>query len=108
VLPFRLSRPPSPQWARHFVPTWENPPRSATQHRAKLARVEGDRIIVDGTTVEEVARFHRDTLKIVLAKVNDDIAEMERRSRRLAEDEAERQRQRRQAVLDAAKHITFD
>jgi hypothetical protein len=62
-----------------------------------MARVEGDRIILDGTTVEEVARFHRDTLTIVLAKVNDDIAEMGRRSRRLAEDEAERQRQHRQA-----------
>jgi hypothetical protein len=108
VVPFRLSRPPSPQWACHFVQTWENPPSSTTQHRAKIARVEGDRIILDGTTVEEVARFHPDTLKIVLAKVNDDIAEMERRSRRLAEDEAERQRQHRQAVLDAAKHITFD
>jgi hypothetical protein len=103
VVRFRLSRPPWPRWGRHFVQTRENPPSFTTQHRAKIARVEGDRVILDGTTVEEVARFHRDTVKIVLAKANDDIAEMERRSRRLAEDEAERQRQHRQAVLASDK-----
>ena len=78
------------------------------RHRPGIARVEGDRIILDGTTVEEVAEGHRKTLKVVVAKVNQDVEEWERRRRRAAEDEAERQRQHRQAVEDAAKRISFD
>jgi hypothetical protein len=108
VVPFRLSRPPSPQWAHHFVQAWESPPSSTTQHRAKIARVDGDRIILDGTTFEEVAEVHRETLKNVIAKVNLDVAEWERRQRTAAEEEAERQRQHHQAVLDAARRISFD
>jgi TIR domain len=108
AVPFQLSRPATDQWARQFVETWNHPPRYSTRHRPRIARVEGDRIILDGTTVEEVAEVHRETLKVVVAKVNQDVAEWERRQCRAAEEEAERQRQHRQAVLDAAKRISFD
>jgi hypothetical protein len=70
--------------------------------------VEDDRIILDGTTVEEVADAHRHTLKVVIEKVNRDIEEWERSQRRVAEEEAERQHRHRQAVEDAAKRISFD
>jgi hypothetical protein len=108
AVPFQLSRPPTPRWADHFVQTWDHPPSYTTRHRPKIARVAGDRIILDGTTVEEIAEIHRDTLKVVVAKVNQDIENWERAQHRAAEEEAERQRLRRQAVLDAAKKISFD
>jgi hypothetical protein len=108
AVPFQLSRPPTPQWADHFVQTWDHPPSYRTLHRPKIARVARDRIILDGTTVEEVAEVHRDTLKVVVAKVNQDIENWERAQHRAAEEEAERQRLHRQAVLDAAKKISFD
>jgi hypothetical protein len=108
AVPFQLSRRPSPEWADHFVQTWKNPPSYSTRHRPGIARVEGDRIILDGTTVEEVAEVHRDTLKAVVEKVNRDVEEWEQRQRRGAEEEAERQRLHRQAVEDAAKRINFD
>jgi len=107
-VPFQLSRRPSAEWANHFVQTWNYPPICSTRHRPRIARVEGDRIILDGTTVEEVADVHRSTLKTVIEKVNRDVEEWEQRRRGAAEEEAERQRRHRQAVEDAAKRISFD
>ena len=107
-VPFQLSRRPSADWARHFVQTWDRPPSFSTRHRPGIARVEGDRVILDGTTVEEVEQVHRDTLKVVLDKVNKDIAEHEARQRRLEEERAEQLRQHEKSVRDAAKRMTFD
>jgi hypothetical protein len=107
-VPFQLSRRPSADWARHFVQTWDHPPSYSTMHRPGIARVEGDRVILDGTTVEEVEKVHRDTLKAVLEKVNKDIAEHEAKQKRLEEERAERLRQHEQSVLEAAKRMNFD
>ena len=54
-------------------------------HRPGIARVSGDRIILDGTTIEEVERYHQETLLAVLDRVNQLIAEHEERKRREAE-----------------------
>ncbi len=88
AVPFQLSRRPTPSWADHFVQTWNNPPSYSTRHRPRIARVEGDRIILDGTTVEELAEVHRSTLRVVVARVNQDIEEWERTQHRAAEEEA--------------------
>jgi hypothetical protein len=77
-------------------------------HRPGIARIEGDRIILDGTTVEEVEKTHRDTLKVVLDKVNQDVAEHEARLRREEQRRADELRQHKQSVEDAAKKISFD
>ncbi len=108
AVPFQLSRRPSTEWIEHFIRTWERPPSWSTRHRPGIARVEGDRLILDGTTIEEVADVHRDTLKVVLEKVNQDIAEHEQRQRQLADRQAEELRQHKQSVEDAAKKISFD
>jgi hypothetical protein len=108
AVPFQLSRTPSRDWAEHFVQTWDRPPSFSTMHRPGIARIEGDRIILDGTTVEEVEKTHRDTLKVVLDKVNQDIAEHEARLRREEQRRADELRQHKQSVEDAAKKISFD
>jgi transcriptional regulator with XRE-family HTH domain len=107
-VPFQLSRRPAATWAEHFVRTWDNPPSFSTMHRPGIARVEGDRIILDGTTVEEVEKFHRDTLKTVVERVNGDVAEHEAKEGRAEEERAKRLRQHEQSVRDAAKRISFD
>ncbi len=107
-VPLRLNRTPSARWARIFPPVWDHPPQFTTMHRPGIASVSGDRIILDGTTLEEVERYHAATLRLVIPKVNAQVA---------AEDEAERvQRERAEAenhthddaVREAAKRITFD
>ena len=73
-VPIRLSRRPTTEWAKLFVQVWDNPPSYSTMHRPGIASAVGDRIILDGTTVEEIEEYHRDTLKAVVERVNQLVA----------------------------------
>lgn len=53
------------EWAQLFVETWNYPPRFTNMHRPGIARIQGDRGILDGTTVDEIEKHHRETLKVV-------------------------------------------
>jgi hypothetical protein len=70
AVPFTLSAVPNPEWRRLFGPIWTMPPRWSKMHRPGIARVAGDRIILDGTTIEEVEKFHFETLQLVVAVTN--------------------------------------
>ena len=107
-IPLRLSRRPSSIWASHFVETWNRPPRWTTMHRPGIASVSGDTVILDGTTMEELERYHVETLRHVLQKVNADMGEHERKERARAEREAKRQRGHDETVRDIAGRIEFD
>ena len=107
-VPLRLSRRPSVEWARLFEHTWDHPPRFDTMHRPGIVAVRGDRVILDGTTIEEVERHHRETLVLVLDKVNREIAEHEEAQRRRAEAERQRSEEHRRSVDEAAKRLRFD
>ena len=108
AVPFRLSRTPSHAWAELFVATWDRPPSWTSMHRPGIARVSGDKVILDGTTVEEVEKVHRTTLKVVVDRVNELITEMEDESRRIAERERQQREEHDRAVRDAASRISFD
>jgi len=108
TVPFQFSRRPSAEWCRDFIETWNNPPSFSTMHRPHIARIEGDRLILEGTTVEEVEKYHCDTLKVVLDKVNTDVEEYEARKRRERERRSEQLRQHRHSVEEVAKRIRFD
>ncbi len=108
AVPFQLSRVPSGEWKEHFIATWNRPPSWSTRHRPGIVRFDGDRLVLDGTTIDEVADVHRETLKGVLDKVNQDMAEHQRRQRQIAERKAEELRQHKKSVEDAAKRISFE
>lgn len=61
-IPFRLSRKPSDLWCEIFLHKWEMPSCFTSMHRPEIASVHEDKIILDGTTIEEVEKYHRDTL----------------------------------------------
>jgi sRNA-binding protein len=107
-IPLRLSRQPSIAWARHFVETWNRPPRFTTMHRPGIARVSGDTVILDGTTMEELERYHVDTLRHVIAKVNTDVAAHEAREQERAVREAERARQHDETVRKVSERLSFE
>jgi sRNA-binding protein len=77
-------------------------------HRPGIASVSGDSIVLDGTTMEELERYHVETLRHVLAKVNTDIAAHERQERARAEREAEAKRQHEESVREVAARLKFD
>lgn len=106
-VPFRLSRTPSSLWKRLFIQIWDMPPRWSTMHRPGIASVSGDKIILDGTTIEEVRDVHRETLVLCADKAN----ELESQYLDQQRKEEERKRMRREEhksnVIRVAGDITF-
>lgn len=69
-IPFRLTKRPSDLWCKLFVATWNKPPRFTSMHRPGIASVYGDKIILNGTTIEEVRDYHRETLILCVDEAN--------------------------------------
>lgn len=70
-IPFRLSGFPSPEWSEYFIHSWNYPSSFTTMHRPGIASVRGDKIILNGTTIEEVQNYHRKTLIEAVKKANE-------------------------------------
>ena len=107
-IPFQLSRRPSAPWAERFIAHWNHPPRWTSMHRPGIASVSGDRVYLDGTTMEEVERYHRDTLKLAIQETNREIDEHELQQRAAAERARREREDHERAVREAAQRIKFD
>jgi hypothetical protein len=107
-IPFKLNRTPPHEWAELFVQTWDRPPQFTTRHRPGIAGVEGDRIILTRTTIEEVKDAHRDTLKIVVDTVNKEIEQRDRVRRTAEEAQRQREEEHRANVRKIADDIRFE
>jgi hypothetical protein len=107
-VPFQLSRRPPSDWSELFVHYWDRPPSFTTMHRPGIASVQGDQVILDGTTIEEVQKFHRDTLILACNEANKAYADL--LARRAAEEERELKKleHHRRTVEDIADKIHFD
>ena len=92
-IPFRLSRRPSELWIKIFLQKWEMPSCFTSMHRPEIASVYDDKIILDGTTKEEVEKYHKATLELCISETNEEekkIIDIEQRKRKKAEEEAEK------------------
>jgi hypothetical protein len=107
-VPFELSRKPDHQWAKLFVENWNHPPSYTSMHRPGIASVVGDKVVLDGTSLDEVKRYHRDTLKLALEVTNREYNESKSRQRDLEERERARIEAHRQEVAKKAGDISFD
>ncbi len=108
MIPFRLNRTPSILWADAFVKAWNFPPEFTNLHRPGIASVSGDRIILDGTTIEEVKNTHKRTLNLCVSVANRVEAEHHQKERERDQEVHERSSLFRRRVEDVAKDITFD
>lgn len=108
AIPFQLSRTPSPIWQKAFLQTWDRPPRFTTMHRPGIARIVGDRIVLDGTTIEEVEQYHRRTLLLAVQAANQIEAEIERERSATRRRQHETGEEHRRKIRDAAQRIKFD
>lgn len=107
-IPFALSRTPPPEWRKLFIENWNHPPRFTTMHRPGIAKIYGAAVTLDGTSIEEVERYHRDTLQLVVVETNKQYRDWRRvEDGRKAREEAGRE-QRRKNLEDASKRIKFD
>jgi hypothetical protein len=103
-IPFALSSEPPVEWEKLFIENWDNPPRFSTMHRPGIASVDGATVTLNGTTVEEVERYHRDTLQLALGETN----KQYRGLLQPEERESKFRDQHRRIVEDSAKRIKFD
>ena len=107
AVPFRLSSSPPGIWARLLVENWNNPPSFTMMHRPKIAMVSNDKVILDGTTIEEVEKYHRDTLLAVVARTNQQFDEYAARREQESEIKRQRENEHKQSVDDVSKRIKF-
>ena len=77
-------------------------------HRPGIASVQGARIILNGTTIEEVKKYHRETLILCVDEANKKETEILESKHR--EDETRRQQSEahRKKVEDTAEDLSFD
>jgi len=107
-VPFRLSRRPTREWADLFVQYWNRPPTSTSMHRPGIASVVNDTVILDGTTVEEVEMYHRDTLILATQEANDKYHEFIEKKQLEEDRERSRLAAHQRKVEDVSKRISFD
>lgn len=76
----------------------DRPASFTSMRRPGIARVVGDRGVLDGTTVEEVAQHHQRTLELAVDATNSQQAEHERREAAAAAARDEAARRHREEV----------
>lgn len=107
-VPLRLSRKPSMVWTQLFEEKWVNPPCPFTAHHfAVRCRVDGDRIILHRTTIEDVDKVHRPVLKAVLDVVNVLAPQQEAQESREQQLRQEKANKERNARIARAKEVKF-
>ena len=104
---FKLSRVPSELWENLFIQLWNSPPQYTTMHRPGIASVIGDKIILDGTTIDEVKDYHRDTLLLCVNEANKRMIEIEKRNRELEQRKKSEIQSHYQGIQDVSKDIKW-
>jgi hypothetical protein len=69
-VPIKLSGAPPREWIALFVEAFDNPSERPSMRRPGIARVTGNRLILDGTTIEELDETDKKTISLALAVAN--------------------------------------
>ena len=106
-IPFRLSSKPTRIWSKLFLRNWDSPPSFTSMHRPGIARVDSDKIILNGTTIEEVKQYHRDTLILCVEKTNEEEKQIRNREEQIKRKEQEERENHYRNIDDISKDIKF-
>ena len=106
-IPFRLSSKPTRIWSKLFLRNWDSPPSFTSMHRPGIARVESDKIILNGTTIEEVKQYHRDTLILCVEKTNEEEKQIRKREEQIKTKKQEERENHYRNIDDISKDIKF-
>ena len=105
-VPFRLSHRPPGQWIELFIQAWNHPSTYTSMHRPGIASVIGDKVILDGTTVEEIEKYHRSTLILAVEEANRRYQEIEAKQREALRREQEQQEEHKRKIEEATKRLS--
>ena len=73
-----------------------------------IASVFGDMLVLNGTTMEEVEKYHLATLKIVIPRVNDLAEQQEQRHQEKTRRKDYKRTRHRAAVREVSSRLRFD
>jgi hypothetical protein len=107
-VPIKLNISPPSVWAQLFPNNWDQPPEWSNRHRPGIASVVGDRIVLNGTTIEEVRDVHTKTLKLAVETTNAQFEDYEERQRLARQAEREQQAAHQRNIQEVASEIRFD
>lgn len=107
-IPFELNETPNYEWGELFINAWNRPPRWTTMHRPGIASVYGNRIVLNGTTIEEVEKYHKDTLKLVVDVANQQLSQLNMQNQQKAERERKQREEHKKTINDISNRINFD
>lgn len=107
-IPFELNKRPTYEWIELFIQSFNRPPQFTQMHRPGIASVYGNKIYLDGTTIEEVERYHKRTLKLAVDVANSAYSEIQTRRKQLEEQERIRKEQHKKNIDDISKRMNFD
>lgn len=107
-IPFELTQRPSHEWIKLFIQSFNRPPQFTSMHRPGIASVVGNKIFLDGTTIEEVEQYHKKTLKLAVDVANKIYAEMQAARRQQEEQERIQKEQHKKNIDNISRRISFD
>lgn len=107
-IPFSLSERPPEEWADRFIDNWNQPLSYTLMHRPGIAEVDGDTVTLNGTTIEEVEKYHRETLLLAVKTTNQEYRQWLQKQEQIQKQEQARRDEHRQHVEDFSKRIKFD
>lgn len=106
-IPFQLSRSPSRMWCERFIAAWDHPSSFTLQHRPGIARVDGDQLVLNGTTIEEVENTHRRTLLLALDVANRQMADVEAEMSKQEDKKQRVQDEHNRKLRESAERLKF-
>lgn len=106
-VPFELNKLPDNLWSELFRYTWDRPPQFTMRHRPGIGYVNGNKIILERTTIEEVKEIHKDTLKLVVETVNKQHAEIMLKEKLKKEREEQERIRHQDNIRNTANDIDF-
>lgn len=77
-------------------------------HRPGIATTYGNKVILDGTTIEEVERYHKDTLKLAVETANQQLEQINIRRQQQAERERIEKEKHNKNIEGIGRRINFD
>jgi|ERR1700679_177235 hypothetical protein len=107
-VPFELSAAPPVGWVTAFVEAWNHPQSFTSSHRPGIASVVGRKIVLDGTTVEEVESHQRETLLAAVSQANLQVEQAQQATARKRVEAERREAEQRKQVADSAAKVKFD
>lgn len=107
TIPFKLNKRPEYEWGKIFINSWNHPPRFTSMHRPGIAKVIGNKIVLNGTTIEEVKKYHRDTLILAVEETNKKFEQYKIRKKAIEDQKIKQEKEHYDNLNKHINDITF-